>query len=142
MCRKEKKEGVCPKVLRTDSECGRSDECSTDSDCIGDKKCCYNECGGKSCLPVVKDFTDEENDGKVEAIDPNSPKITVDKPFIVSPEGSVATLTVYVQGSPRPDVYWRRRGQPYLDTRVGKYQITRGGSLKVKFKLKILSLLS
>ena len=51
MCRKEKKDGVCPKVLRTGSECDRPDECSSDSDCIGDKKCCYNDCGGKSCLP-------------------------------------------------------------------------------------------
>ena len=51
VCRKDKKEGVCPKIMRTSSDCGRPDECSTDADCIGDKKCCYNDCGGKSCLP-------------------------------------------------------------------------------------------
>ena len=51
VCRKDKKEGVCPKIMRTGSDCGRPDECSTDADCIGEKKCCFNDCGGKSCLP-------------------------------------------------------------------------------------------
>ena len=51
VCRKDKKEGVCPKIMRTSSDCGRPDECSTDADCIGEKKCCFNDCGGKSCLP-------------------------------------------------------------------------------------------
>ena len=37
--------------MRTSSDCGRPDECSTDADCIGEKKCCFNDCGGKSCLP-------------------------------------------------------------------------------------------
>ena len=80
---------------------------------------------------MVQDYTDDEGDDKVEAIDPNSPQIRVSKPMIVVSEGSVATLRVYVTGSPRPDVYWRKRGQPYLDTRVGKYQVIRGGSLQV-----------
>ena len=37
--------------MRTSSDCGRPDECSSDADCIGEKKCCFNDCGGKSCLP-------------------------------------------------------------------------------------------
>ena len=82
-------------------------------------------------IPGVQDYMDEDNDNKVEAIDPHSPKIRVSKPMIVASEGSVTTLRVYVTGSPRPDVYWRKRGQPYLDTRVGKYQVIRGGSLQV-----------
>ena len=31
-----------------------SDECSSDSDCSGDNKCCYNGCS-YSCLKAVKD---------------------------------------------------------------------------------------
>ena len=79
----------------------------------------------------VQDYMDEETETKYEAVDPNAPKIRVSKKMIVASEGSVTTLRVYVTGSPRPDVYWRKRGQPYLDTRVGKYQVIRGGSLQV-----------
>ena len=74
---------------------------------------------------------DEETENKYEAVDPNAPKIRVSKKLHVASEGSVTTLRVYVTGSPRPDVYWRKRGQPYLDTHVGKYQVIRGGSLQV-----------
>jgi hypothetical protein len=28
VCRKDKKDGVCPKIMRTSSDCGRPDECS------------------------------------------------------------------------------------------------------------------
>ena len=74
---------------------------------------------------------DEETENKYEAVDPNAPKIRVSKKLVVASEGSVTTLRVYVTGSPRPGVYWRKRGQSYLDTHVGKYQVIRGGSLQV-----------
>ena len=57
VCREEKKEGVCPKLGlsrdRLPSAC--SDECSSDSDCSGETKCCYNGCA-YSCLKAVKDY--------------------------------------------------------------------------------------
>ena len=53
VCREEKKDGVCPKLSR-DQCSDRSDECGSDSDCSGDKKCCYNGCA-YSCLKAVKD---------------------------------------------------------------------------------------
>ena len=56
----------------------------------------------------VQDYMDEETENKYEAVDPNAPKIRVSKKMIVASEGSVTTLRVYVTGSPRPDVYWRK----------------------------------
>lgn len=66
----------------------------------------------------------------MEAVDPDSPKIRVIRPKIVASEGSIATLTVEVRGSPVPDVYWRK-GRQDLDMRRGKYQIIQGGTLQV-----------
>ncbi len=72
----------------------------------------------------------DEEDIQTVAVDPNSPKINVPRPTVVATEGSVATLTVVVRGSPSPDVYWRRAKQD-LDTRRGKYKVLPGGTLQV-----------
>ena len=62
--------------------------------------------------------------------DPKAAKIKVQKPTIIAQEGSVATLSVYVYGDPRPDVYWKK-GSREIDVRRGKYKIVNGGSLQV-----------
>ena len=62
--------------------------------------------------------------------DPNAAKIQVQRPTLVTQEGSVATLKVYVSGYPQPDVYWKK-GQRDIDVRRGKYKIIDGGSLQV-----------
>ena len=63
-------------------------------------------------------------------LDPKAAKIKVQKPTIIAQEGSVATLSVYVYGDPRPDVYWKK-GPREIDVRRGKYKIVNGGSLQV-----------
>ena len=62
--------------------------------------------------------------------DPKAAKIKVQKPTIIAQEGSVATLSVYIYGDPRPDVYWKK-GSREIDVRRGKYKIVNGGSLQV-----------
>ncbi len=52
-------------------------------------------------------------------------------------EGSVATLTVYVEGNPHPDVYWRK-GRRDIDTRRGKYAIIDGSTLQVNKKVDLI----
>lgn len=133
VCRQERKAGVCPKLSREQNPQSSAcmDECYSDSDCTGDKKCCFNGCA-RSCLPVVLDpgMTEEGQQEETLAVDPNAPKIRVVRPTIVASEGSVATLSVQVSGYPNPDVYWRK-GRQDLDTRRGKYQILSGGTLQV-----------
>lgn len=51
---------------------------------------------------------------------------------MVANEGSLATLTVYVSGTPTPDVYWRK-GRRDVDTRRGKFRIIDGATLQVIF---------
>ena len=130
ICRKDKKPGVCPKLSRNNQYASETDECYEDSDCAGDKKCCYNG-RARSCLPGVKDLEAKDpEDIDVEGVDPNAPKIQVQNTKVKADEGNVATLRVYVSGDPIPDVYWRKNRRD-LDTRVGKYKIIDGGSLQV-----------
>ena len=74
----EKKVGVCPKLLRDNSYATCQEDCSSDADCDGEQKCCFNGCG-RSCLNTVGDPSMEDTlDGQTEAAqDPNSPKIEV-----------------------------------------------------------------
>lgn len=81
VCRDETKDGVCPKLTRNDfASC--SEDCTGDSDCDGEQKCCYNGCG-KSCLDVVKDpgseYLPAPGDGQAPVVsqDPDAPKIEV-----------------------------------------------------------------
>ena len=62
--------------------------------------------------------------------DPNAAKIRLDKPNVVTQEGNIATLAVYVSGYPQPDVYWRK-GRRDIDVRKGKYKTLSDGSLQV-----------
>ena len=50
---------------------------------------------------------------------------------MVANEGTVATLTVYVSGNPRPDVYWRK-GRRDIDVQSGKFRIIDGATLQVR----------
>ena len=61
ICRKDKKPGVCPKLSRNNKYASEIDECYEDSDCVGDKKCCYNG-RARSCLPGVKDLEAKDPD--------------------------------------------------------------------------------
>ena len=45
-------------------------------------------------------------------------------------EGGLATLTVYVSGAPRPDVYWRKDRRD-VDTLQGRFRVIDGGTLQV-----------
>ena len=45
-------------------------------------------------------------------------------------EGGLATLTVYVSGAPRPDVYWRKDRRD-VDTLTGRFRVIDGGTLQV-----------
>ena len=47
-----------------------------------------------------------------------------------SREGGLATLTVYVSGSPQPDVYWRKDRRD-VDTLTGRFRVIDGGTLQV-----------
>ena len=47
-----------------------------------------------------------------------------------SREGGLATLTVYVSGSPPPDVYWRKDRRD-VDTLTGRFRVIDGGTLQV-----------
>ena len=82
MCREETKEGVCPKLASGSMPTSCTDECQSDSDCSGDKKCCYNGCA-RSCLPAVLDpgvqilGPDEESLQDPVVVDRNSAKIRV-----------------------------------------------------------------
>ena len=79
VCRKEKKPGVCPKLSRNNKYASCTDECYEDSDCVGNKKCCYNGCA-RSCLPGVKDLEFEDPDDlDTQGVDPNAPKIRVER---------------------------------------------------------------
>ena len=66
--------------------------------------------------------------------DPNAAKIRLDKPNVVTQEGNIATLAVYVSGYPQPDVYWRK-GRRDIDVRKGKYNTLSDGSLQVIYIL-------
>ena len=70
-------------------------------------------------------------------IDPNAAKIRLDKPNVVTKEGNIATLAVYVSGYPQPDVYWRK-GRRDIDVRKGKYKTLSDGSLQVYYTLDVL----
>ena len=129
VCRDDTKPGICPKVSRTENPSCET-ECSTDGDCSGDQKCCYNGCG-MSCItaaedPGMVDYQEEE----ISPTDPNAPIVEVVEPHIFVSEGDVATLNVRVRGSPQPDVYWRKNNRN-LDTLRGRFRIIQGGSLQI-----------
>ena len=42
ICRDKTKQGVCPKVPRSNKYASCTQDCSSDSDCDGDEKCCFN----------------------------------------------------------------------------------------------------
>ena len=52
------------------------------------------------------------------------------KKRVRSREGGLATLTVYVSGSPQPDVYWRKDRRD-VDTLTGRFRVIDGGTLQV-----------
>lgn len=159
VCRKEKKPGVCPKLLRENPYASCDNGCDSDSDCDGDQKCCYNGCG-RSCLKLVRDPGEDLLDKDDEVLgpeDPNAPKIRVThlvmaflyqsfhfawifpyhhaqvlRPSVAGSEGDVVVLTVYVSGNPTPDVYWRKGPVDDIDTSKGKFRLINGGSLQVK----------
>lgn len=85
VCRDESKSGACPKLSTNNPYATCEEECQNDSQCPGEKKCCYNGCG-RSCLDVVQDpgsvyLPDEPDEGSYVArpvrTDPNAPKIQV-----------------------------------------------------------------
>ena len=46
VCRDKTKQGVCPKVPRDNKYASCTEDCTSDSDCDGEQKCCFN--GNKS----------------------------------------------------------------------------------------------
>ena len=42
VCRDKTKQGVCPKVPRDNKYASCTQDCTSDSDCDGDQKCCFN----------------------------------------------------------------------------------------------------
>ncbi len=113
------------------------DDCGSDGDCPGEaEKCCYNGCG-RSCLEVVEDpgaaalGAGEDDAAAVEAVNPDAPRITLREKRVRADEGGIATLTVYVEGRPRPDVYWRKDNAD-VDTLEGRFRIVDDGTLQVR----------
>ncbi len=54
------------------------------------------------------------------------------QPTVHANEGALATLRVYVQGDPRPDVRWQK-GRRDVDTeRSGRFRLIDGATLQVK----------
>merc|ERR1712096_568321 len=80
VCRDETKQGVCPKVPRDNKYASCTEDCTSDSDCDGDQKCCFNGCGN-SCMAIVKDpgydLLGGDDEELVPAINPNAPQIRV-----------------------------------------------------------------
>ena len=50
-------------------------------------------------------------------------------PRVITREGNVATLRVYISGNPTPDVYWRKNRRDL--SKDGKYKIIEGGTLQI-----------
>ena len=50
-------------------------------------------------------------------------------PRVITKEGNVATLRVYISGNPIPDVYWRKNRRDL--SKDGKYKIIDGGTLQI-----------
>lgn len=129
VCKDDTKDGICPKVNRNEyAKC--DEECSSDGDCSGKQKCCYNGCG-KSCMQAAEDpgMVDYEDDS-VTPVNPNAPVIeVVDTPIFV-PEGDIANLKVNVRGTPTPDVYWRK-GRTTINPLTGRFRILPGGTLQI-----------
>ena len=66
--------------MRDSSYATCQEDCSSDADCDGEQKCCYNGCG-RSCLNTVSDpsMVQGEDEEMEAAEDPNLPKIEVNK---------------------------------------------------------------
>jgi hypothetical protein len=129
VCKDDTKDGLCPKVNRNEyASC--DEECTTDGECSGEQKCCYNGCG-TSCMKASMDPSPIEYDEDVVSpVDPNAPIIEVVEPLVIVSEGDIARLPVQVSGNPKPDVYWRK-GRNNIDTTRGKFRIIGSGTLQI-----------
>ena len=129
VCRDDTKPGICPKVNRNEyANC--EEECTTDGDCSGQQKCCYNGCG-KSCMQAAEDpYMVEYEDDSVAPVNPDAPIIEVVNTPVIVPEGDIATLGVRVRGNPQPDVYWRK-GRTSINPLTGRFRILPSGALQI-----------
>lgn len=137
VCKDDTKAGICPKVNRNQySTASCVEECSSDGDCSGEQKCCYNGCGnfpqptGKSCMKATPAEVPDYDDNSVAPVNPNAPIVEVVETPVIVPEGDIATLRIRVSGNPTPDVYWRK-GRQTVPTGEGKFRIVDGGSLQI-----------
>ena len=56
VCRDKTKQGVCPKVPRDNKYASCTQDCTSDSDCDGDQKCCFNGSNFHNALNFWKTF--------------------------------------------------------------------------------------
>ena len=54
ICRDKTKQGVCPKVPRSNKYASCTQDCSSDSDCDGDEKCCFNGNSSRDFIIITK----------------------------------------------------------------------------------------
>lgn len=134
VCRHEIKQGECPHVeVKNTTECFQ--DCRTDADCHGDKKCCFNGCG-YSCTDLPADVP-ASLAPEVNEVDSEStplavlPHIVPSEPEVVTSTNSTATLQCTTQGSPKPAVEWRKASGEMLDMANSRYTLLLDGSLQI-----------
>ena len=103
------KVGRCPTVSNS-TRCEQ--ECSTDADCAGERKCCNNGCG-TSCLEPASEepFTTPAPVVNVSApiygAEPAAIQ-RVEEPKLTAEEGFYVTMRCDATGNPRPTITWRK----------------------------------
>jgi hypothetical protein len=107
----ETKPGECPTVWGGgNSRIGIcSQECSSDSDCGADMKCCSNGCGTSCMLPQSEVAAPNYPPGPDPAINRNEqpPRIFSSLTEVEAEEGSLASLECLCRGNPLPQISWR-----------------------------------
>ncbi|CAG0888031.1 unnamed protein product [Darwinula stevensoni] len=139
-CRDEHKSGECPDLPPTSpneipdpSAC--TDDCSSDADCSGSRKCCKSGCNSICVSPLlgpgelppasVEYPIDFRGPGEVEA-----PRILAGDPTVRVEEGGLATLRCTARGNPLPEVSWLK-GTQVISGRQGRVKKLLDGSLQI-----------
>ncbi|GAB6024702.1 hypothetical protein CHUAL_009835 [Chamberlinius hualienensis] len=145
VCRNGIRDGACPHVpVNSTGRC--NDECSSDADCYGETKCCFNGCGF-SCIealaatapevptpsPPSAVVIDEPKHKEEQPSVAYAPHILDSEPEIVTSSGSLATLPCSVSGEPQPSVEWRKATGESLDLLAdsSRYRRLVDGSLQI-----------
>ncbi|XP_036145237.1 papilin isoform X3 [Monomorium pharaonis] len=106
VCQSIAKPGQCPRVSNS-TRCEQ--ECVTDADCTGERKCCNSGCGTSCLEPAPEELTTSRPTVTPPQYGGEPAMIQQpEEPHVSAQEGGYVTLKCIALGTPKPIITWRK----------------------------------